>query len=126
MFTVSVIAFHRRPINTHTGKVYSINAEIVCLETVTTTGFLKPAVACSFFVWHTGPSPRFSSRGGQKPKRGAKSKKGGPIFLNAALDVCSNRWAKREMGGNRFQKGGQGTTGPPAGDGPGGIESREK
>jgi len=33
------------------------------------------------------------------------------------LDVCSNRGAKREMGGASISNGGAGTTGPPAGDG---------
>jgi len=51
-------------------------------------------------------------RRGQKPE-------GGPHFQNTVLDVCSNRWAKREMEEHRFQMGGPGTTGPPAGDGPG-------
>ena len=45
-----------------------------------------------------GPSPGFSSRGGQKTE-------GGPHFLNTVLDVCSNRWAKREMGGTDFNGG---------------------
>jgi len=58
----------------------------------------------------TGPSPEYSSRG-EKPE-------GGAHFKNTVLDVCSNQGAKREMGGHRFQIGGPGTTGPPAGDGP--------
>jgi len=33
---------------------------------------------------------------------GAKHQKGCAHFLNTVLDVCSNRWAKREMGGHRF------------------------
>jgi len=53
---------------------------------------------------YSGPSPGYSSRGGQKTEAGAHLK-------NTALDVCSNPGAKREMGG-------PGTTGPPAGDGP--------
>ena len=61
-----------------------------------------------------GLSPGFSSREGQKPE-------GGPHFENTVLDVCSNRWAKREMGGHRFQMGGPDTTGPPADDGPAGY-----
>jgi len=43
---------------------------------------------------------------------------GGPHFKNTVMDVCSNWWAKREMGGHQFQMGGPGTTGSPAGDGP--------
>ena len=57
---------------------------------------------------HPAPSPGFSSRGGQKPERGTKNQKGGKHFKNAALDVCSNLGAKREMGGHRFQMGGAG------------------
>jgi len=38
--------------------------------------------------------------GGPKNRRGAH-------FLNTVLDVCSNRWAKREMGLHRFQMGGR-------------------
>ena len=53
-----------------------------------------------------GPSSGFSSRGGQTPEWG-------PYFKDTVLDVCSNRGAKREMGGHRFQMGGPGTTGPP-------------
>jgi len=48
---------------------------------------------------------------------GAKNQKGEPIFKNTVLDVCSNRWTKREMGGTDF-KWGPGTTAPPTGDGP--------
>ena len=59
-----------------------------------------------------GPSPGFSSSG-------AKNQKGGPHFKNTVLDVCSNQEPKREMGGTDFKWGGPGTTGPPAGDGPG-------
>ena len=38
-----------------------------------------------------GPSPGFSSVGSKT--------RWGPHFLNTVLDVCSNRWAKRELGG---------------------------
>ena len=44
---------------------------------------------------------------------GVRTQKGGPHFWNTVLDVCSNQWAKRDMGGHRFQMGGPGTTGPP-------------
>jgi len=44
---------------------------------------------------------------------GGKNQKGGPHFKNTVLDVCSNRGAKREMGGHRFQMGGPGITAPP-------------
>jgi len=64
----------------------------------------------------SGPLPGFGSRGGQKPE-------GGAHFLNTVVDVCSNRRAKREMGGHRYSNVGPGTTGPPAGDGPGGATS---
>jgi len=43
----------------------------------------------------------------------AKNQKGGPHFKNTVLDVCSNRWAKREMGGTDFKWRGPGTTAPP-------------
>ena len=49
---------------------------------------------------------------------GVKNQKEGPHFQNKVLDVCSNRGAKRVMGGHWFQMGGPGTTGPPAGDDP--------
>jgi len=74
--------------------------------------------ACKFHsVVLAGPSPGFSSRGGQKPG-GAKNQKGGPRFKNTVLDVCSNQGVKREMEGQRVQMAGPGTTGPPSGDGP--------
>jgi len=57
-----------------------------------------------------GPSPGCSSRGG------GKNPKGEPHFKNTVLDVCSNRWAKREMGG-------AGTTDSPAGGGPRRIQN---
>jgi len=61
-----------------------------------------------------GPSPGLSSRGGQKPEGGAKNRKGGPHFVNAVLDVCHNRGAKREMGVAPISNGGgPGTTAPP-------------
>jgi len=59
-----------------------------------------------------GPSPEFRSRGGQKPG-GVKNQKGGPHFSNAVLDVCSNRWAKREMGGTDFKWGDRSPLSPP-------------
>jgi len=71
----------------------------------------------NFYEAGTGPSPGFSSRGAKNQKEGSKTRRG-PHFKNTILDVCSNRGAKREMGGHRFQMGGPGTTGPPAGDGP--------
>jgi len=37
---------------------------------------------------------------------GSKTRRGRTHFKNAVLDVCSNRWAKCDMGG-------AGTTGPP-------------
>jgi len=49
--------------------------------------------------------------------RGVKNQKGGPHFLNTVLDVCSNWWAKREMGGTDFKWGGWAPLLPPAGDG---------
>jgi len=54
---------------------------------------------------------------GQKPGGGVKNQKGSH-FKSTVLDVCSNQGAKREMGRTDF-KWGAGTTGPPAGDGPG-------
>jgi len=46
---------------------------------------------CSWSYGGTGPSPGFSSSGGQKPEGAAKKQKGGPQFKNTVLDVCSNR-----------------------------------
>jgi len=54
---------------------------------------------------YAGPSPGYSSRGGQKPE-------GGPHFKNTVLDVRSNQGVKREMG-SQISNGGPGTTGPP-------------
>jgi len=56
--------------------------------------------------------------GGPKTRRRGQKTEGGPHFKNTVLDVCSNRGAKREMGGAPISNGGPGTTGPPAGDGP--------
>jgi len=51
-----------------------------------------------------GPSPGFSSRGGRKPKRGAKNQKGGHIFkIQYWMYAATGR---------------PGTTGSPAGNGP--------
>jgi len=51
---------------------------------------------------------------GQKTDGGAENQKGGAHFYNTALDVCSNRWAKREMGwGTDFKWGGRALLGPP-------------
>ena len=52
---------------------------------------------------------------------GAKNQKGGAHFLNTVLDEWSNRWAKREMGGGRFQMGGPENTALPAGYGPAAV-----
>jgi len=55
------------------------------------------------------PVARIFQQEGQKTKGGT--------FLNAILDVCSNRKAKHEMGGTYF-KWGAGHHCPPAGDDP--------
>ena len=62
-----------------------------------------------------GPSPGFSSRRGQKPKRGANNQKGGHLFkiqywMHAATGGPNVKW------GAPLSNGGAGTTGPPAGD----------
>ena len=56
---------------------------------------LSASVAASHLT--SGLSPGFCSRGGQKTEGG------GANFWNTVLDVCSNRGAKREMGGHRFK-----------------------
>ena len=43
---------------------------------------------------------------------GAKNQKGEPIFKNTVLDVCSNRWTKREMGAPTLN-GGRAPLPPP-------------
>ena len=65
-----------------------------------------------------GPSPGFSSRGGQKPERGAKNQKGGGTFLKYSVGCMQQPVGQTWNGGHRFQMGGPGTTGPPAGDNP--------
>jgi len=72
---------------------------------------------CEISSLVAGPSPRFSSRGSQKPDGGAKKQKGGHIFkiqywMYAATGVPNVKW-----GVHRFQMGG-GHHWPPAGDGP--------
>jgi len=62
-----------------------------------------------------------AAAGGQKPEGGAKNQKG-EHFKNTVLDVCSNRWAKGEMGGAPILNGGPGTTGPLSSDGPDGDD----
>jgi len=54
--------------------------------------------------------------GAKKQTKGSKTRRG-PHFKNTVLEACSNRGAKREMGGTDL-KWGPGTTAPPAGDGP--------
>jgi len=64
-----------------------------------------------------GPSPRFSSRGGHKPKGGAKNQKGGHI-LKYSIGCMQQQGGQTRNGGKPISKGGPGTTAPPAGDGP--------
>ena len=69
------------------------------------------------FYIKSGPSPGFSSRGGQKPERGAKNQKGGHIFkiqcwMYAATGGPNVKW------GAPISNGGPGTTGAPAGEDP--------
>jgi len=54
-----------------------------------------------------GPSPGFSNKGAKNQKEGPKTRKGRHIFKiqYSVLDVCNNRWAKREMGGTDFKWG---------------------
>ena len=51
--------------------------------------------------------------GGPKTRRRGKKTEGGPHFKNTVLNVCRNQWAKREMGGHRFQMGGRAPLAPP-------------
>jgi len=44
---------------------------------------------------------------------GVKNQKGGSHFKNTVMDTCSNRWAKREMGGTDFKWGGRAPLDPP-------------
>jgi len=58
-----------------------------------------------------GPSPGFSSRGD-------KNQKGGHIFIIQYWMYAATEGHRFQMGWHRFQMGGPGTTGLPAGDGP--------
>jgi len=60
----------------------------------------------------TGPSPGFSSRGGQKPEGG------GHIFKMQYWMYAATGGPNVKWGGTDFKWGGAGTTGPPVGDGP--------
>ena len=51
--------------------------------------------------------------GGPKTKKRGQKPEGGPIFSNTVLDVCSNRGAKREMGGTDFKWGDRAPLPPP-------------
>ena len=44
---------------------------------------------------------------------GVKNQKGWSHFKNTVMDACSNRWAKREMGGTDFKWGGRAPLVPP-------------
>jgi len=59
-----------------------------------------------------GPSPGFSTREGQKPDGGAKKQQGG-TFLKYSIGCMQQPGGQMWNGGNRFQMGGPGTTGPP-------------
>ena len=50
--------------------------------------------------------------GAKNQREGPKTRRGAH-FLNTVLDVCSNRWAKREMGGAPISNGGAGHHWPP-------------
>ena len=58
-----------------------------------------------------GPSPGYSSRGGQKNRRGA-------TFQKYCIGCMEQPRGQTWSGGHRFQMGRAGTTGAPAGDGP--------
>jgi len=74
--------------------------------------------AAKFHLWLQARRQDLAA-GGQKPDGGAKNRRGA-TFLKYSIGctVCTNRGAKREMGVHRFQMGGPGTTGSPAGDHP--------
>jgi len=55
-------------------------------------------------VWEPGPSPGFSSRGGQKPEGGAKTQKGA-TFLKYCIGCMQQPGIKREMGATDFKWG---------------------
>ena len=65
-----------------------------------------------------GPSPGCSSRGGKNQKEGPKTRRGGHVFkysIGCMQQPVGQAW---NGGGTDFKRG-PGTTGPPAGDGPG-------
>jgi len=70
------------------------------------------------FWVYSGPSSGFSSRGGQKPERGAKNQKGA-TFLKYSVGCMQQPVGQTWNGRRRFQMGGPGTTGSTAGDSPG-------
>jgi len=86
-----------------------LSATVRFLHVFTAERVCQSGVRCSF---NPGPSPGFSSRGGQKPEGGAKNQKEGPHFKNTVLDVCSNRWAKREIWAP-ISNGGRAPLAPP-------------
>ena len=75
--------------------------------------YSTPAV----FFWdstmyiYAGPSSGLSSRGGQKPE-------GGATFLKYCIGCMQEPRGQTWNGGHRFEMGGPGATGPPAGDDP--------
>jgi len=69
-------------------------------------------------VLKTGPSPGFSSRGGPKTRRRGQKPKEGATFLKYCIGCMQQPGGQTWNGGHRFQMGGTGTTGHPAGDDP--------
>jgi len=63
------------------------------------------------FYIKSGPSPGFSSRGGQKPERGAKNQKA--TFLKYSVGCMQQPVGQTWNGGHRFQMGGRAPLAPP-------------
>jgi len=61
----------------------------------------------------SGPSPGYSSRGGQKPKRGAKNQKGGHIFKTQYWIYAATGGQNVKLGGTDFKWEEQAPLAPP-------------
>jgi len=63
--------------------------------------------AAKFHLWLQARRQDLAAGGAKNQMEGQKNKSGASFSKNIVLDVCSNRGAKREIGGQRFQMGGR-------------------
>ena len=87
--------------------------QLLALKKFTTAPISSASLSsCKVHLYRPGPSPGFSSRGGQKTKRGAQNQKGGHIFkIQYWMYVATG--GPNVKGRRQFQIGEAGTTGPP-------------